>query len=180
MYIFAGILIYNFIKGTFEYEKVTRLRMIIVPIYSALMMFLSLKKLHLEDLKIALILFIIGIVIGLFTASQTKIKDENKVDKWGRPILKVRRGWPYLIGWIITFAIGIGVEIFFGADVNVADVSHELFEELLKDFTVLAIIGGHSAWFVWVLNVATSFSYGISLLKRYPKIRQAIRAKKVY
>lgn len=181
MYIFAAILIYNFVKGTFGYEQVKRLRMVLVPLYSAVMMILSLNNLHsAESLQLAFVLFLIGIIIGLFEASKIRIKDENKLDKWGRPIIKVKRGWPYLIGWLITFAIGIGVEIFYGVHVNAADISHDLFEELLKDFTVIAVVGGHSAWFIWVLNVSASFTYGLRLIIKYPKIRQAIRSKKSY
>ena len=44
MTIFIILLIYKFIKGTFEYEKVTRFELIIIPVYSAIMMVLSLEN----------------------------------------------------------------------------------------------------------------------------------------
>lgn len=176
MYIlFIGLLAYNFIKGSFEYEKVTRFKFVLIPLYEAFMFLLSTRNFHLTEYLLAFVLLIVGIGIGWFTSSQTKIQDENKVDRYGRPILKVKRGWPYLVGQITTFVIIMGVEIFYGEHVN---VSHELFKELLKDFSVLALVGSKSAWFIWLLNVATSFSYGIILLNRYPKIREAIRKKK--
>ena len=44
MTIFVILLIYKFIKGTFEYEKVTRFELIIIPVYSAIMMVLVRKR----------------------------------------------------------------------------------------------------------------------------------------
>lgn len=38
------LLLYKFIHGTFEYEKVTRFEMVLIPAYSLLMMVITLKK----------------------------------------------------------------------------------------------------------------------------------------
>lgn len=179
MYIFIALLIYKFIKGTFEYEKITRLDLIIIPLYSALMMVLGLKNIHsVISIELAIILLLIGTAIGFLQASKTQIKDTKELDSYQRPILKVKRNWPYLIGWLISFAIGIAVEIFFGAHLDTEEVSHELFEEILKDLSIIALLHVHSAWYIWVLNVATSFTYGGCLLVRYPKIREAVRRKR--
>ena len=99
MYIlFIGLLAYNFIKGSFEYEKVTRFKFVLIPLYEAFMFLLSTRNFHLTEYLLAFVLLIVGIGIGWFTSSQTKIQDENKVDRYGRLILKVKRGWPYLVG----------------------------------------------------------------------------------
>lgn len=178
MTIFVILLIYKFVKGTFEYEKVTRFDLVIIPAYSAVMMLLSFKNIQSTTaICIAIILLLVGVSIGFLQASKVKISDTNKVDSHQRPILKVKRNWPYLIGWLITFAIGIGVEIFYGVHLNAGEVSQELFEEVLKDLSVVALLSGHSTWFVWLLNVATSFTYGACIVIRHPKIRDAIRRK---
>lgn len=176
MTIFVILLIYKFIKGTFEYEKVTRFELVILPIYSAIMMVLSLENVRsLTAFGLTIILLILG---GSLQASQTQIKDTNKLDSHQRPILKVKRNWPYLVGWLVSFAIGISVEVFYGAHIDTTEVSHELFEEVLKDLSAIAFFRSHNAWFIWVLNVATSFTYGACLMVRYPKIREAVRRKK--
>lgn len=77
----------------------------------------------------------------------------------------------------MSFAIGIGVKVFYSARLNVDEVSQELFTEILKDLSVVAMLRGHSTWYVWILNVATSFTYGGCLLARYPQIRAAVRSK---
>lgn len=179
MTIFVILLIYKFIKGTFEYERVTRFELVILPIYSAIMMVLSLENVRsLIAFGLTIILLILGGSIGFLQASQTQIKDTNKLDSHQRPILKVKRNWLYLVGWLVSFAIGISVEVFYGAHINAEEISSELFEEVLKDLSVIAFFGGHNSWFVWVLNVATSFTYGACLMIRYPKIREAVRRRK--
>ena len=167
MTIFVILLIYKFIKGTFEYEKVTRFELIIIPVYSAIMMVLSLENVRsLTAAGLTIILLILGASIGFLQASKTQIKDTNKLDSHQRPILKVKRNWPYLVGWLVSFAIGISVEVFYGAHINATEIS------------TIAFFRSHNAWFIWVLNVATSFTYGACLMVRYPKIREAVRRKK--
>lgn len=178
MDIFIVLLVYKFIKGTFTYEKVTRFDLVIIPVYSAIMMILSLKSVRsLTAAGLAITLVLIGVAIGFLQAGRTQVRDTNKFDTHQRPILEVKRNWPYLLGWLVSFAIGIGVEVFYGARLNVDEVSRELFTEILKDLSVVAMLRGQSTWYVWILNVATSFTYGGCLLVRYPKIRAAVRSK---
>lgn len=178
MDIFIVLLVYKFIKGTFTYEKVTRFELVIIPVYSAVMMILGLKNVHsLTSAGLAIALVLIGVAIGFLQAGRTQVRDTNKLDSHQRPILEVKRNWPYLLGWLASFAIGIGVEVFYGVRLSVDEVSQELFTEILKDLSVVAMLRGHSTWYVWILNVATSFTYGGCLLARYPKIRSAIRSR---
>ena len=187
MTIFVILLIYKFIKGTFEYEKVTRFELIIIPVYSAIMMVLSLENVRsLTAAGLTIILLILGASIGFLQASKTQIKDTNKLDSHQRPILKVKRNWPYLVGWLVSVAqlslpalqADTSSVLFYGAHINATEISHELFEEVLKDLSTIAFFRSHNAWFIWVLNVATSFTYGACLMVRYPKIREAVRRKK--
>lgn len=73
--------------------------------------------------------------------------------------------------------MSIAVELFLGEQMSGADISHELFKELLRDLSSFAFFSTASTWIIWVLNVATSFTYDTYLLMRYPKIRQAVRRK---
>lgn len=179
MLILFILLIYKFIRGTFEYEKVTRVEMVLIPAYSAIMMIITLNhERSFETFALALILLILGIIIGIFQASKLEINDPNNFDRYHRPIIKVKRNWPYLLGWIIVFIIGIALEMYYGTSMNSEEISHELFKEILRDLSVIALIHIGNSWFIWVLNVATSFTYELYLIARYPKIRLAIRAKK--
>ncbi len=133
--------------------------------YSAIMMVLSLENVRsLTAAGLTIILLILGASIGFLQASKTQIKDTNKLDSHQRPILKVKRNWPYLVGWLVSFAIGISVEVFYGAHINATEISHELFEEVLKDLSTIAFFRSHNAWFIWVLR-----KYHMNCLKRFLK-----------
>ncbi len=95
MTIFVILLIYKFIKGTFEYEKVTtRFELIIIPVYSAIMMVLSLEKRKIfngrwtYNYSSNLRSFD---WLSLQASKKRRLKDTNKLDSHQRPILKVKR-----------------------------------------------------------------------------------------
>ena len=62
------LLLRPFIKGTFEYEKITRKEMVILPVYSLIMMLLSIDK-DMNGQKILL-----AMIKGLFYIEIKKIK----------------------------------------------------------------------------------------------------------
>lgn len=173
------LLAHRFIEGTFDYEKVTRLRMVIIPLYSLILMILTFQqKYTVKRLELAVVLFAIGIAIGIFQASQVKVKNEHQVDKFNRPVVKVKRDWPYLIGWIIIFIICMGVEFYETSTLHHEEVFHELLIEIWKDLNFISFFFSKTSWFTWVLNVASSFAYEFCLFTRYPVIRQAVGKKK--
>jgi hypothetical protein len=175
MIILFVLLIYSFVRGTFEDEPVTRKSLIIIPGYALVMMICSLAE---EDfnhkLLLTVLLLAVGILIGLFQASRVSVTDAHEQDPYGRPIIKVKRNWPYLFGWIIVFVIDIAIEFADQASVSGDAVFQELIKEILKDLSSIAFFSFSNEWFVWALTVATSFAYGITLLVKYPKIRQAV------
>lgn len=169
------LLIYSFIKGTFEFEPVTRRSLIIIPAYAFVMMVLALHEEHFaHKVLLTILLLIIGILIGFFQATRVSVTGPQGKDRYGRPIIKVKRNWPYLFGWIVVFVIDIIIEFADQAAVSGAAVFEELFKEILKDLSSIAFFSFSNEWFVWALTMATSFVYGISLLARYPAIRRAV------
>lgn len=175
MIILLALLIYSFVRGTFEDEPVTRKNLVIIPGYALVMMICSLAE---EDFNHKLLLtthlLVVGILIGLFQASRVTVTDTHEQDPYGRQIIKVKCNWPYLFGWIIVFVIDIAIEFADQASISGDAVFQELIQEILKDLSSIAFFSFSNEWFVWVLTVATSFAYGITLLVRYPKIRQAV------
>lgn len=164
------LLIYSFVKGTFEFEPVTRRSLIIIPAYAFVMMVLALHEEHFaHKVLLTILLLIIGILIGFFQATRVSVTGPQGKDRYGRPIIKVKRNWPYLFGWIVVFVIDIIIEF-----ADQAAVFEELFKEILKDLSSIAFFSFSNEWFVWALTMATSFVYGISLLARYPAIRRAV------
>ena len=166
------LLLRPFIKGTFEYEKITRKEMVILPVYSLIMMLLSIDKdMNGQKILLTVLLLILGVFIGWLQARGVSIQDNGKTDKYGRPIIKIKRNWPYLVGWIFIFVINIGIQIYFGKHVNTESVSSDLVIDLLKDASTAVFMFWHTEWFVWVLTVATTLGYRMSILRKCPKIK---------
>lgn len=172
------LLLRPFIKGTFEYEKITRKEMVILPVYSLIMMLVSLDThMNLKDILLTFLLLILGIFIGWLQARGVSIQDNGKTDQYGRPIIKIKRKWPYLIGWIIIFILNIGLEIYFGKNLSTETISSSLAVDLLKDVSTGFFIFWHSEWFVWVLTVASTLGYRVSIIRKDPRIKQAVGIK---
>ena len=81
MIILFVLLIYSFVRGTFEDEPVTRKSLIIIPGYALVMMICSLAE---EDfnhkLLLTVLLLAVGILIGLFQASRVSVTDAHEQD----------------------------------------------------------------------------------------------------
>src|SRR5699024_851187 len=99
-------LIYSFLKTTVEYETATRLSLIIIPLYSAIMMILGIGQ-NFTPLTMLVTLFLIlfGIAIGLFQTRNVKVKISNEKDKLGLPKVKIKRGGHYLVGLLSSFLV---------------------------------------------------------------------------
>lgn len=79
------LLLRPFIKGTFEYEKITRKEMVILPVYSLIMMLLSIDKdMNGQKILLTVLLLILGVFIGWLQARGVSIQDNGKTDKYGR------------------------------------------------------------------------------------------------
>ncbi|MFK5221607.1 hypothetical protein ACI3PI_09155 [Lactobacillus helveticus] len=103
-----------------------------------------------------------------------KVKISNKKDKLGLPKVKIKRGWYYLLGWIIIFIIGILVELFYGAEMDKTELSEKLIIKILRDISSIVMFTNKSSWFIWVLNVSSSWTYDTYLFLEYPKLRQYV------
>ena len=175
LWIFLIILIYSFLKTTVEYETATRLSLIIIPLYSAIMMILGIGQNFTPlTMLVALFLILFGIAIGLFQTRNVKVEISNEKDKLGLPKVKIKRGGHYLVGWIIIFILGILVELFYGAEMDKTELSEKLIIEILRDISSIVMFTNKSSWFIWVLNVSSSWTYDTYLLLEYPKLRQYV------
>ena len=173
------LLLRPFLKGTFEYEKITRKEMVILPVYSLIMMLVSIEKdMSWQNILLTFLLLFLGIFIGWLQARGVSIKDNGETDQYGRPVIKIKRNWPYLIGWIVIFAINISLQIYFGKQMNTESISSDLVIDLLKDVSTGFFMFWHSEWFVWVLTVASTLGYRMSILSRKSQLSKLWVLKK--
>ncbi len=113
-------------------------------------------------------------VFQILHSRNVKVKISNEKDKLGLPKVKIKRGWYYLLGWIIIFIIGILVELFYGAEMDKTELSEKLIIKILRDISSIVMFTNKSSWFIWVLNVSSSWTYDTYLFLEYPKLRQYV------
>ena len=101
-YILLFYLAFRLSKHSFEFEKVSRLELIILPLYSTLMFFITMTWGE-ENIMVAIILLFLSFLVGWLQASKVEFKDEGKEDKYQRPIVLMKKNWSYIIGWGILF-----------------------------------------------------------------------------
>lgn len=166
------------VKGTFGYTRIRRRNIILIPTYTLSMVIISVDR-HLTSKKIIflIILFILGILIGQYQASGVTIKDQGKVDRFKRPIIMAKRNWPYLSGWIFIFIIDISIQVYFGIHMNTDELTNEFIDYILKNLNPIFMVFFHTDWYIWTITAASYFGYYRSLVIRFPKIRQILKAK---
>ena len=80
--IFCLLILYNFIKGTFQLETVTKTSFIIIPIYALVMTVISIFTEQQEwHLLVTIVLILIGIMLGWFQTFSVRIVKTAKKDK---------------------------------------------------------------------------------------------------
>ncbi|NRN90322.1 hypothetical protein IMAU30025_01667 [Lactobacillus helveticus] len=64
--------------------------------------------------------------------------------------------------------------MFYGAEMNKTELSEKLIIEILRDISSIVMFTNKSSWFIWVLNVSSSWTYDTYLFLEYPKLRQYV------
>ena len=152
--IFCLLILYNFIKGTFQFETVTKTSFIIIPIYALVMTIISIFTEQQEwHLLVTIVLILIGIV------------KTAKKDKYGNHIFKYRRGWAYLYGFALVFMVEVTTDHLLGLKMTFKGLLFELLDEVLRErFKFLPDNG----WVIWLLLTVTTGTYTLILIRHYP------------
>ncbi|MCZ7690030.1 hypothetical protein OUY40_12185 [Lactococcus cremoris] len=68
-YILLFYLAFRLSKHSFEFEKVSRLELVVLPLYSTLMFFITMTWKE-EDIIVAIVLFLLSFLIGWLQSSK--------------------------------------------------------------------------------------------------------------
>ena len=174
--IFCLLILYNFIKGTFQFESVTKTSFIIIPIYALVMTIISIFTEQQEwHLMVTIVLILIGIMLGWFQTFSVRIVKTAKKDKYGNHIFKYRRGWAYLYGFALVFMVEVTTDRLLGLRMTFKGLLFELLDEVLQErFKFLPDNG----WVIWLLLTVTTGTYTLILIHHYPCIKEALVWKK--
>lgn len=109
-YILLFYLAFRLSKHSFEFEKVSGLELVVLPLYSTLMFFITMTWKE-ENIIVAIVLFLLSFLIGWLQSSKVEFKDEGKKDKYERPIILMKKNWTYSNYWctfLRQFAFRVG------------------------------------------------------------------------
>lgn len=163
-------------RKAFEFEKVTRLSLLIIPVYSLAMLGMAMTWTMRQVLLLALVAVVAG-GIGYWQTTKIEVKDGTGVDKHGRPIVLLKKNSPYIIGWVLIFISGIAMHILLTGEVELTEVSRELFTEIRKDLFAWSTFGTQSEWYVWALSGISSFTFSAVVRWREKHINAAIACR---
>lgn len=168
------ILVIHLCASAFDYVKISFFHHFLVPIYALIMFFITMKWTQ-KDITLLIILIVAGFLIGILETmdlvfrkkpSKKRVKEDDKPSKkW---VYEMRRGWPYLAGWILVIIIGLGL-----SDImNHAGIYHllvdKVFEEIFEEVDPLSFFTESHPWYIWILSSVSSLTFawrGTTLLK---------------
>ena len=170
-------LLHTLVKGTFHYTRIKRWRIILIPAYTILMVIISVDR-HptIDKIRLLVILFIIGELIGKYQASKVQVVNTHK-RHLGYPILIAKRNWPYLIGWILVFSADITLQVYFGFHMTVESLTDEFFEYIIKNLNPVLMIFFHTDWYIWTLTAASYFGYYYHLVAQHPEVHKVLHKR---
>lgn len=94
--------LFFFTRHVFRFERISRLTLVIIPAYTLVTGILLVS--HKRPTFLALgVTILIGAILGWFQTTGLKIHVSQKHDVNGLPIIEIRHGWQYLVGWIVIF-----------------------------------------------------------------------------
>ena len=174
MLIFFGV-IFRVVRKPFEFEKLNSFTNVFIPFYSIIMFAITMVW-NLTNIIILLLLLILSVFIALFQASKVQIKKVTRKDDNNQLLVYVRKGYPYLLGWVAIFFVGIACSLFF-EPVTKELIFREFFSEIKSEFLAYSIFSQQKNWFIWLMSGATSFLYTKILEFKDSDIKNALHNK---
>jgi len=156
-YILLFYLAFRLSKHSFEFEKVSRLELIILPLYSTLMFFITMTWSE-ENIMVAIILLFLSFLVGWLQASKVEFKDEGKED------------WSYIIGWGILFLLIIGAHFYSNSHMEVEEVVTEFWKEIVKEISIFARFNAKDGWETWLITGVSSLTFTAFIKSKNKKL----------
>ncbi len=169
-------LVVTFGRKTFSFEKLTRIRFFLIPLYGAAMTLFSFDS----GISQPLLLVLTGlaaVVIGWLQTRSAVISDTHTEDRYGRPIIRVKKGLSFLLGWGAVFLIGLLIEAAAGHSLAFGTILRKGIDDLEYDTLFYKVFATHNTTPIWLLVSLSSLSYIFFLIQKNPAIRLAIGRK---
>lgn len=165
-------IIHNFAKAK-KFTEVSGWHDKFVPIYS-IVLFLVTMSWTKQDLMMLAILAPIALFTGWFETRDVRIKKEYSPKK-KKDEYKMRRGIPYAIGWVFTFALGIAIHAWMARGAILEMFSKAIWENILEEIDPFILFSTKHVWYIWFLSGVSSITF-FSIIRL--SIRRMIRQKR--
>lgn len=166
--------IYRVASKAFKFEKVSRFEQITLPGYS-LIMFLITMSWKTSEIGLLVLVVVLSALIGWYQASGVTIQRTAEHDKFKRPIVLVKQNWPYIVGWVAVFVLGIACEIWHVGRISNAHILRELGEVVREELFTFMKFGNAYSWYIWAISAVSGFTYMWVLHRKEPEIAAAIQ-----
>ena len=170
--LFYGI--YRLAGKALRFEKVTRFEQSTVPAYAMVMFLLTMSWTSKEIIVLA-VLAVLSAGIGWFQASQLEVKHTSEHDRHGRPIILIKKNWPYLAGWVAVFVLGVATEIWHVGEVSSGEVIKKLAVEVRGELFSFMQFGHSYSWYIWAISAVSSLMFSRTLRQKDELISEAIK-----
>lgn len=189
--VFVTVLVsFFFMYQQFKFEKVTRTRYYIIPIFAFVQFTTNVKLENVTDTIVLLLIIIVGILVGIYQTKSFEIvlkeeetryfvqMEDGKQHPLMEKVFYSKGGKTYLIGWIVVFVLQLFIPVLFYRNSLVSDeVVTELFKEITEDMLIFLKLWDFSPWWVWELYAVSSLSYYITLRKKHSDFKFAMHQK---
>lgn len=171
--ILSLLLLIYFIRGQFGFERPTRWRYWLIPIFAAVM-FVITFKLSVANVLTAIVMILIGIAIGTYQGHFATIQAVDADTDTAH--VEVRGGLHYLIGWLLILVIQLAAEVVFTHEhLEWSSISKEAFQSVIEELFPFRRLHGGGWWVLWALSASASLSYTLTLVQRSPGFRATIK-----
>ncbi|TYC50836.1 hypothetical protein ESZ50_01055 [Weissella muntiaci] len=170
--VFLFILLY-FIQKQFSYERPKRYQYVLLPIYTGVLFILSLGHGRVAPAWVIGIIGI-GIVVGMIQGNFAKLSPY--IGEAGEARVKIKGGWPYLIGWILLLLGQLAINLYIAhTQFDLNELINESKSLMLEELFPFRKINGINWWPFWALSTSASVTYTMILYLRSPEFRLTIR-----
>jgi hypothetical protein len=167
----VGVLVV--VSESFKFEEVSRLAQVGIPLYSLVMAVITIVRDH-THLWFIVPALAVGALLGWLQTTHVQVKRTDEKDRFGRPVVKVRKGWTYALGWALVFVSGICFHILLQGTLPWDDVWKDLAKDVARDITSVFFFTSGVSWYTWAISGSAAYMYGFILRAKDPDVAEAL------
>lgn len=178
--IISVIVTVYFIKKQFEFEKISKIRYLTIPLFATVQFITAVQLENGQDVLLLIFGAVISFLIGWYQTTDFEIKQKNTIINYYVRVGSVEQsvytkelyskgGKSYLIGWIMIFIVQVFLSVIYH-EIELDEIQSEWLAEIAKDLFIFLRVKEHSYWWVWELYSVSNLSYYFILRKKHKQM----------